>query len=108
MKQTQPYSFTKNEGIFFFFFFFVCVCVIDPWFNWADLVVNLTFDLRQISCVELSRSKEKNYILEVWLEMRIENMEIEFKKLKFQTQIYSFRSLTKSKKIPFYQKPKIP
>ena len=82
--------------------------MIDPWFNWADLVVNITFDLLQISCVELSRSKEKNYVLEVWLEMRTENMEIEFKKLKIQTQIYSFRSLTKSKKIPFYQKPKIP
>ena len=76
--------------------------------KWVSTTVNITFDLLQISCVELSRSKEKNYVLEVWLEMRTENMEIEFKKLKIQAQIYSFRSLTKSKKIPFYQKPKIP
>ena len=56
--------------------------MIDPWFNWADLVVNITFDLLQISCVELSSSKEKNYIFEVWLEMGTENLEIEFKNKK--------------------------
>ena len=44
-----------------------------------DLVVNVTFDLLQISCVELSRSEENNYLWEVWLEMGTENIEIEFK-----------------------------
>ena len=47
-----------------------------------DLVVNITFDLLQISCVELSRSKENNYFWEVWLEMGTENIEIEFKNKK--------------------------
>ena len=39
--------------------------------------------------------------------MGTKNIEIEFKKFKIQTQIYSLSSLTKSKKIPLYQKPKI-
>ena len=44
-----------------------------------DLVVNVTFDLLQISCVELSRLEENNYFWEVWLEMGTKNIEIEFK-----------------------------
>ena len=72
--------------------------------KWVSTTVNITFDLLQISCVELSRSKEKNYFWEVGLKMGTENIEIEFKKLKIQTQIYSLRILTKSKKKSFLPK----
>ena len=72
--------------------------------KWVSTIVNITFDLLQISCVELSRSNEKNYFWEVELKMGTENIEIEFKKLKIQTQIYSLRILTKSKKKSFLPK----
>ena len=55
--------------------------------KWVSIALNITFDLLQISCVELLRSKEKNYFWEVELKMGTENIEIEFKKLKIQTQI---------------------